>query len=89
MIGSAYPFENARPTPSRWSVAPARDRGGQQRGWGRRTPYRARDRRLQQLRSESTTTAFNELVSKEVDAVILGYHNVMEPNDILRTGRRS
>ena len=32
---------------------------------------------------ESTTTAFNELVSKEVDAIILGYHNVTEPNDIL------
>jgi branched-chain amino acid transport system substrate-binding protein len=32
---------------------------------------------------ESLTTAFNDLVSKEPDAVILGYHNVFEPNDIL------
>ena len=32
---------------------------------------------------ESTTTAFNEIVSKEPDAIILGYHNVSGPNDIL------
>jgi branched-chain amino acid transport system substrate-binding protein len=32
---------------------------------------------------ESVTTAFNDIVSKEPDAVILGYHNVSGPNDIL------
>jgi branched-chain amino acid transport system substrate-binding protein len=32
---------------------------------------------------ESLTSAFNDLVSKEPDAVILGYHNVSGPNDIL------
>jgi branched-chain amino acid transport system substrate-binding protein len=32
---------------------------------------------------ESLTSAFNDLVSKEPDAVILGYHNVAGPNDIL------
>ena len=31
----------------------------------------------------SVTDAFNKLVSAEVDAVILGYHNVMDPNTIL------
>lgn len=31
----------------------------------------------------SVTDAFNQLASAEVDAIILGYHNVVEPNDIL------
>lgn len=33
--------------------------------------------------AESITSAFNDLVNKEVDAIILGYHNVFEPNDII------
>jgi len=32
---------------------------------------------------ESITSAFNDLVSKEVDAIILGYHNVAGTNDVL------
>jgi branched-chain amino acid transport system substrate-binding protein len=84
VIGSAYPFENAPSDAEQMergsglAIEEVNNAGGVA---GRPIEHEIVD--MNSFDPESVTTAFNELVDKEVDAVILGYHNVMEPNDIL------
>jgi branched-chain amino acid transport system substrate-binding protein len=84
VIGSAYPFENAPSDAEQMergsglAIEEVNNAGGVA---GRPIEHEIVD--FNSFDPESTTTAFNELVDKEVDAIILGYHNVMEPNDIL------
>lgn len=84
VIGSAYPFENA-PTDaeqmergSGLAIAEINNAGGVA---GRPIEHTIVD--MNSFDGESVSSAFNELASQEPDAVILGYHNVMEPNEIL------
>lgn len=82
VIGSAYPLQTSDGQEmkggSDLAIAEINDRGGIA---GRPIEHEIID--FNNFDGESVTNAFNDLVSKEVDAIILGYHNVMEPNDIL------
>lgn len=84
VIGSAYPYQIA-PTDaeqmergSNLAIAEINDRGGVA---GRPIEHVIVD--FNNFDGESVTSAFNEIASQEPDAVILGYHNVFEPNDVL------
>lgn len=84
IIGSAYPYENA-PTDaeqmergSGLAIDEINNAGGVA---GRPIEHVIVD--MNSFDGESVSSAFNELASQEPDAIILGYHNVMEPNEIL------
>jgi branched-chain amino acid transport system substrate-binding protein len=84
VIGSAYPFENAPSDAEQMeqgsglAIEEINNAGGVA---GRPIEHTIVD--FNSFDAESVTSAFNELASQEPDAIILGYHNVMEPNDIL------
>jgi branched-chain amino acid transport system substrate-binding protein len=84
VIGSAYPYENSPEDAEQMergsglAIEEINAAGGVA---GRAIEHYIID--MNSFDGESLTTAFNELVAQEVDAVILGYHNVFEPNDIL------
>ena len=83
VIGSAYPAVNA-PTDaeqmvggSGLAIAEINAAGGVA---GRPIEHEIVD--MNSFDAASVTAGFNDIVSKEVDAIIFGYHNVFEPNDI-------
>ena len=83
VIGSAYPAVNA-PTDaeqmvggSGLAIAEVNAAGGVA---GRPIEHEIVD--MNSFDAASVTAGFNDIVSKEVDAIIFGYHNVFEPNDI-------
>jgi len=84
VIGSAYPTVNAASDAdqmkggSNLAIAEINDRGGVA---GRPIDHFIVD--MNSFDAQSVTSAFNNIVTKAPDAVILGYHNVMEPNPIL------
>jgi branched-chain amino acid transport system substrate-binding protein len=84
VIGSAYPTVNAATDAeqmkggSNLAIAEINDRGGVA---GRPIEHVIVD--FNSFDAPSTTSAFNKIVSKEVDAVILGYQNTFDSIDIL------
>jgi branched-chain amino acid transport system substrate-binding protein len=84
VIGSAYPAVNAPSDAEQMergsglAIQEINDAGGVA---GRPIEHTIVD--FNSFDAESVTSSFNKLASDEVDAIILGYHNVMEPNDIL------
>lgn len=84
LIGSAYPVVNA-PTDAvqmEQGSGLAREEINNAGGVAGR-PIEQEIVDMNSFDLESVTTAFNDIVSQEPDAVILGYHNVAGPNDIL------
>ncbi|MFN8186117.1 MAG: ABC transporter substrate-binding protein [Gaiellales bacterium] len=84
VIGSAYPTVNAATDAvqmeqgSGLAIEEINNAGGVA---GRPIEHEIVD--MNSFDAESITAGFNDLISKEVDAVIFGYHNVMEPNDVI------
>jgi len=82
LIGSAYPMTTADGEEmkggSDLAIAEINERGGI---GGRMIEHEIVD--FNNFDGESATSAYNNLVSKEADAITLGYANVYEPNDIL------
>jgi len=83
-IGSAYPTVNAATDAEQMergsglAIDEINSRGG--------VAGRPIERTIVDMNSfdgQSVSSAFNKLASEEPDAIILGYHNVMEPNEIL------
>ncbi len=81
VIGSAYPMTTADGEEmkggSDLAISEINDSGGVA---GRMIEHEIID--FNNFDGESVTAAFNDLIGKEVDAIIFGYHNVMEPNEI-------
>jgi branched-chain amino acid transport system substrate-binding protein len=84
VIGSAYPTVNAATDAEQMergsglAIQEINDAGGVA---GRTIEHEIVD--MNSFDAESITSGMNDIVSKEVDAVIFGYHNVFEPNDVL------
>ena len=84
VIGSAYPTVNAATDAEQMergsglAIQEINDSGGVA---GRMIEHEIVD--MNSFDAESITSGMNDIVSKEVDAVIFGYHNVFEPNDVL------
>ncbi len=82
LIGSAYPMTTSDGEEmkggSDLAIAEINDRGGVA---GRMIEHEIID--FNNFDGESITGAFNDLIGKESDAIIFGYHNVYEPNDIV------
>ena len=84
VIGSAYPVINAASDAEQMergsglAIEEVNNAGGVA---GRTIEHEIVD--MNSFDAESVSSGMNDLVSKEVDAVIFGYHNVFDPNDIL------
>jgi branched-chain amino acid transport system substrate-binding protein len=84
VIGSAYPTVNAATDAEQMergsglAIEEINNAGGVA---GRTIEHEIVD--MNSFDAESITSAMNDIVSKEVDAVIFGYHNVFEPNEVL------
>jgi len=83
VIGSAYPVVNAATDAEQMergsglAIQEINDRGGVA---GRTIEHEIVD--MNSFDAESVSSGLNEIVSREVDAIIFGYHNVFEPNTI-------